>query len=727
MARTPKSRSKQASAAAVAGAAALAGALGSAEAGELALRRAVLGSGGVGYFEYEAEVDGASPLRLRARLDQVDDILKSLIVMDPAGAASVSLPGKAGAAQAFASLPFSEEDLSSLPALIGALKGARVTLEGPRKLAGTILSATPETVTDKDGGSKQITRVALLSGLAVEQFVLEEAQGLAFEDQRLGAQVEAALAALRAAKDKSGRDVAINLASGGKRLVRVGYVAEAPVWKAAYRLSLPQGEGKARLQGWAVIENMTGADWSDVALTLTSGSPVTFRQALYEPYYVARQIVPPPVPKLALPRLDEGQMPIAAAAMAGKMEEKARGMGGMSGMGADLARRRSAPMAMAAPAPITLQEAGSAAAEPPFGAYASDAAQATDGALGAAFSLTAPVKAKAGESLSLPFLDVETSATDSSWIQSGAAMKNPWRAVRLTNAGGASWPAGSVTLYETTAAGPLFAGEAQLPTTPAGQERLLAFGADAKVTVDRERTSKGIVSEIALSRGLLQVTRTMRETALYRLKNDDARAREIVIDHPRVDGATLVAPKPDEAALSGRDWRIKRSVKPGETLAIDVTFERPIGQTVAIADASREGIARLLFPDQNFETMTRDSFAAVLSDTKLEPAAVERLQKIADAAEVVGAERRKVEALDEERGEIVADQERIRENLKSVGSGGDFGRSLVSKLQAQETRLGAIEAEKGKARAAMATAQKVLDDLIGKAGAETRFRTKQTF
>jgi hypothetical protein len=306
-------------------------------------------------------------------------------------------------------------------------------------------------------------------------------------------------------------------------------------------------------------------------------------------------------------------------------------------------------------------------------------------------------------------------------------MKNPWRAVRLTNAGGASWPAGSVTLYETTAAGPLFAGEAQLPTTPAGQERLLAFGADAKVTVDRERTSKGIVSEIALSRGLLQVTRTMRETALYRLKNDDARAREIVIDHPRVDGATLVAPKPDEAALSGRDWRIKRSVKPGETLAIDVTFERPIGQTVAIADASREGIARLLFPDQNFETMTRDSFAAVLSDTKLEPAAVERLQKIADAAEVVGAERRKVEALDEERGEIVADQERIRENLKSVGSGGDFGRSLVSKLQAQETRLGAIEAEKGKARAAMATAQKVLDDLIGKAGAETRFRTKQTF
>ena len=62
---------------------------------DLALKRVLLGTGGVGYFEYAAEVDaGDSSLNLRARLDQVDDILKSLIVIDPAGPATATLPGK---------------------------------------------------------------------------------------------------------------------------------------------------------------------------------------------------------------------------------------------------------------------------------------------------------------------------------------------------------------------------------------------------------------------------------------------------------------------------------------------------------------------------------------------------------------------------------------------------------------------------------------------------------
>jgi len=51
---------------------------------------------------------------------------------------------------------------------------------------------------------------------------------------------------------------------------------------------------------------------------------------------------------------------------------------------------------------------------------------------------------------------------------------------------GRGLPAGSVTLYETSPAGPLFAGEAQLNIVPPGQKRLIAFGKDQKVRVDRE-------------------------------------------------------------------------------------------------------------------------------------------------------------------------------------------------------------------------------------------------
>ena len=62
----------------------------------------------------------------------------------------------------------------------------------------------------------------------------------------------------------------------------------------------------ARLQGWAVLENFSGRAWNDVSLTLLSGNPVTFRQALYESYYVPRQVVPVESGRHVLPPPDSG-------------------------------------------------------------------------------------------------------------------------------------------------------------------------------------------------------------------------------------------------------------------------------------------------------------------------------------------------------------------------------------------------------------------------------------
>ena len=90
------------------------------------------------------------------------------------------------------------------------------------------------------------------------------------------------------------RQMTLAMHGTGHRTVRVGYVVAMPLWKASYRLSLPAdpAAATARLQGWAVLENFSGQDWNDVDLTLLSGNPVTFRQALYESYYVPRPVVP---------------------------------------------------------------------------------------------------------------------------------------------------------------------------------------------------------------------------------------------------------------------------------------------------------------------------------------------------------------------------------------------------------------------------------------------------
>ena len=71
-----------------------------ADAAELALKRVMLSSGGVGYFEYEASVDGDASLALDVPLDQVDDVLKSLVVYDAGGrAGEITLPGREPLAQ----------------------------------------------------------------------------------------------------------------------------------------------------------------------------------------------------------------------------------------------------------------------------------------------------------------------------------------------------------------------------------------------------------------------------------------------------------------------------------------------------------------------------------------------------------------------------------------------------------------------------------------------------
>ena len=259
--------------------------LADAAAAELTLKRVLLSTGGVGYFEHEAVIDGNATLELEVRLDQVDDVLKSIVVFDDkGGVGAISLPGREPLAQVFRDLPFGPEALVSRAALLNALRGARVRVAGDRLIEGRLLAVEPEvTRLPGDGGTITRHRVSLMAVSGLRQFILEDAETLEFIDPALGAQVEQALAAIAAHRAHDKRRLIIEMLGAGRRTVRVAYVVATPLWKATYRLILsPEGgEPSALLQGWAVIENMSGMAWDGVELTLASGNPVTFRQALY--------------------------------------------------------------------------------------------------------------------------------------------------------------------------------------------------------------------------------------------------------------------------------------------------------------------------------------------------------------------------------------------------------------------------------------------------------------
>ncbi len=68
----------------------------------------------------------------------------------------------------------------------------------------------------------------------------------------------------------------------------ISYVTESPAWKPSYRVVLGKN-GKAKLQGWAIVDNVSGEDWRDVKVGVGSTSALSFRYDLHSVKNVHRE------------------------------------------------------------------------------------------------------------------------------------------------------------------------------------------------------------------------------------------------------------------------------------------------------------------------------------------------------------------------------------------------------------------------------------------------------
>ena len=158
------------------------------------LRRVMLSTGGVGYFEYETRVFGDEQISLPVRMDQVDDILKSIVVFDDKGGTGyVQLPSRAPLSDIFRGLPFGPDALDSNAALIDALKGAEVSVRGNDSMSGRIVSVNKEEAKGDNDTTITRHRVGVMTSGGLKQFVLEDATSVSFTDPVLEKQIEQAL------------------------------------------------------------------------------------------------------------------------------------------------------------------------------------------------------------------------------------------------------------------------------------------------------------------------------------------------------------------------------------------------------------------------------------------------------------------------------------------------------------------------------------------------------
>jgi len=652
----------------------------------LALKRVLLSTGGVGYFEYEAAVEGDATLALPVRLDQVDDVLKSIVVFDDqGGVGAISLPGREPLSEAFRDLPFDQSALESPDGLLNALRGAEVTVGGPRQATGRILKVIAEATRLPDnGGTTTRHRVTLVSPQGLSQFVLEEAESVRFSDPAVQRQVDQALAAVARHRVQDQRTLQIATRGAGKRTLRVGYVVAAPLWKASYRLTTPDAGvgGKGLLQGWAVLENLSGRDWTDIELTLVSGNPVTFRQQLYSAYFVQRPEVPVEVLGRVLPPPDQGGLGMADARAKLQQEGalRTRAMGFQPQPSAQAPMVAAArPAAPPAPAPAELA--------------AAEQQEATTQVL---FTAPAPVSVKAGDSLSLPLVNRAVPIERVALYQPQVNAANPLAAVRVTNDSGGGLPPGVLTLYERGRAGAAYVGDARLGPFPQGEDRLLSFAVDQKIQVEREVKARESVAQLRVSRGTLTVTHRDEQTTLYRIKAPAAEDRSLILEQPRFPDWELVTPKPAEVELTRGQYRFRQALAKGGTTTLAVTTQRPRQTVHQLAALGRETLlvyARTAgIPDQ----------------------ARQALERLAGLQAEVDRWERAIKDTGQERDGIDKDQERLRQNLKSVPTGGDLAKRYLDNLKGQEDRLDKLRLAEDDARQKLSQAKAALAEAISR-------------
>ena len=657
-----------------------------ASAAEPALTRVTLSTGGVGQFLFAAEVDGAATLPLDVPLDQVDDVLKSLQVDDPAGSpANVRLPGRQPLSESFRTLPFGPDAFASPEALLGALVGEAVSIPGAGVsggVSGTILAVTPfEAALPNNGGTLTRHRLTLATPTGIETLVLEDTPGLDLQSDALRGQVATALRAIAAQRVQDRRTLQVALGAGGPRTVRFGYVVPAPVWKASYRLTVPtEGQdGPARLQAYAVVENLSGRDWRDVEVVLTSGQPVLYHQPLYEAVFTSRPEAPVEVPNRLTPAVDAG-----AIGGRGKVAQDQEEDGTPGG-----------PPPPPSPAPMMARPRAMAALPVPAPPPPLPPAEARQAAAQVRFRLAARVSAASGESLLLPLADRPVPARRVALYRRDADPLHPLVAVLLTNDGSGALPPGLATLYEAGADGPAFIGDARLPAIQPGEDRLASFAADLPVRVDTTQGDDALVTSGRAARGVLQIVRRQRATTTYRMTTPGDSGRTMLVEQPRRDGWTLVQPDPAQVGTTPTHYRITQIVPPGTTLSLNVVLERPVEERLALTEASP---ARL---------------AALASEGQLSPA----LRAALTRAGVLRAEldRRQAAADDMEhrRAAIVADQTRVRQNLVAVPNGSELQRRYLGMLQKQENDLAALATQADSAGRAVTEADGALKDFLG--------------
>ncbi|MEK6764224.1 MAG: DUF4139 domain-containing protein [Nitrospirota bacterium] len=625
----------------------------------LPLSKIVLYSSGVGYFQHDGTVSNRTQLDLRLHVNQINDMLKSLVVQDFGGGkvSTVTYGSRDPVTKTLGSFSINLNGNPTLGQILTQVRGEPVEVTAPNPIVGTLIGVEKKTESVGEGSQHRIVEheyITLLTEDGFRSLSLANVQRIKLTNPALNAELHQALATLATNHDAQKKTVSITFDGTGNRQARIAYLTETPVWKTSYRLVLDEDKAPY-LQGWAIVENQTPQDWNNVKLSLVSGRPISFTMDLYQPLYNPRPVVQPELyanlkPQTYGDAMDELK-PGVSAPPARTEAKKERLLGKMA---QSFSGGRANAPAVAAEMEMGSLEEGVA----PM-AMAEDKGELFE------YRIDQPVTLAKHQSALLPIIGQSLQGQKVSLYNQHVNAKHPLNGYRLKNTSALHLMQGPITLFDSGT----YAGDARIEDLPPGQDRLISYALDLKTEV--EPTFDGGTQELAtvsLKKGTMLISRRLVEDRTYLVKNRDAKAKTVLIEQPYRADWKLAEPK--ESTERTRDrYRFSVAVDPGKTATLRVKETLPIQESILLMES---GIDQIAYYQQTKE---------------VSPKVKEALQRVVYLRNKLDDVRAQRTRLDQRTSEITAEHARIRENMQRLQQNSDLYTRYVKKLDQQETEL----------------------------------------
>ena len=672
----------------------------------LPIRRVILYSNGVAYIERRGPVTGHAEIDLSFKQSQVDDVLKSMVVLDlgQGRIGAVSYNSSAPPAARMADIPFSiaadTENGSGggLAGVLSQLQGARVVVATANRTAsGSILTIEVRKSQIDANKPAQITHTLVIAseGGDLMSFDLADVRSIKLVDEGTRRDVSEFASATASARRRDAKTIVVTSDGAGAREMLVSYTVAAPIWKTTYRVVLDP-TGKPFFQGWAIVDNVSEEDWNNISLSLVSGSPVSFIQPIQKPFYRYRQIVPMPNDLKLNPQTYEpseggggpGGAGAGNASVTGGLSQTVLSGRNLSALPSNN-YLQNLPLQGRQPSTINgyAYSAGATANLTADGVNLGDAMTRPDSGVETAatgaevgdlfeYKIDQPVTVPRDRSALIPILQTRMEGERVSIYNEANRGDRAMGGMLLKNTSPLTLEGGAMTVID----GDAYAGEALMERLKPGEQRLISFALDLGTLINaRTKEDRAPAFMVRAVNGVFQAHYYQTMKRVYTLTNQTDKPRVVFVEHPLHQDWTLSddTPKPDNK--TARYYRFRVPLEAHQKTELAVTERKELMDNYALTNFSRPDL-ELFIARKYIDAETRA-----------------QLEKILDLKSRMTATDARIESIDKEVNEIGEDQGRLRDNIKALTGTAEAKQLIgryVAKADTQETRLEQLNKDK---------------------------------